>query len=150
MVNALLLMAWPFQGQVLTSFRFVSDYFMPDLYSGNASLTQISSWVNATGYEVIFRCQNCTAWDQVGNSGAVMSSQPGGTLVLGRAQAADGPENAGCPNEIAYGFHNNGYGEWGADVEKIASPSYSKWASLATRIVPGSCGRATAPAIMAR
>jgi cellobiose dehydrogenase (acceptor) len=146
MVYSLLLMAWPYQGQVLTSFRFITDYFMPDVYGGNATLTQISSWVNSTGYEVTYRCQNCMSWDQDGNSGAVQTSQANDVLVLGRAQAADGPTSASCPHEIAFGFHNNGYGEWGAGLENITSPSYSAWAALATQTVLGSCGAASTQA----
>ena len=56
MVNNLLLIAYPQKSQVLTSFRWATEYGPPVLYTGNAKLTQVSSVVNSTHYSVIFRC----------------------------------------------------------------------------------------------
>lgn len=69
MTSNLLLMAWPYEGEILTSFRFSSGYAMPDVYAGNATLTQISSAVNATHYTLLFRCQGCLAWNHNGGDG---------------------------------------------------------------------------------
>lgn len=54
MTNSLLLMAYPYQDQVLTSFRYATGYDNPEVYTGDAKLTQISSMVNSTHYSVIF------------------------------------------------------------------------------------------------
>jgi cellobiose dehydrogenase (acceptor) len=140
MVQALLLMAWPHEGKVLTSFRWATDFFMPGPYIGNATVTQISSAVNDSSYELIYRCQNCLSWEQDGTSAVSASTQ--GFLILGRAAAAEGPDKdtAGCPDDIVFGFHTNGYGQWLAPLENVTSSSYEKWAALATQAVPRNCG----------
>jgi len=138
MPNDLLLMAWPYQSQVLTSFRFVGDYFLPPPYSGSASLTQIRSSVNATGFEVLYRCQGCFSWSSA-DYNETAPTATGDPLVFGYAIAAEAPKNAGCPDKIEFGFHQQGYGEWGIPVENATQASYSKWTSLATKSVNGSC-----------
>lgn len=144
MTQALLLVAWPYQGQVLTSFRYAYSYQLPPVYTGDAKLTQISSFVNDTHYGLTYRCQRCLAWNADGTPGKAPTSA--GFLVLGRAQSKKDPTNAGCPNQISYGFHDNGYGQYGAPLDKVVNPSYSEWAALATKTVTGSCGAATSPA----
>ncbi len=97
MTQALLIVAWPYNGQVLTSFRFATAYKLPEVYTGNAVLTQISSSVNATNYELIYRCQNCFAWNQAGSTGNVSSSA--GSFVIGRAQARSPADEPGLPRQ---------------------------------------------------
>ncbi|KAJ9156097.1 Carbohydrate-binding module family 1 protein [Pleurostoma richardsiae] len=140
MTGALLLMAWPYESQVLTSFRFTTGYNVPPVYTGNATLTQLSSTVNATHYQVIYRCQNCLAWNQDGATGSASTSA--GFLVLGRAQARKGPTNAGCPSSISFGFHDWGYGQYGAPLDNATNPSYSAWAALPTQAVTTNCASA--------
>lgn len=130
-------MVWPFGDQVLTSFRYTPGYQTPPVYNGNAKLTQISSFVNDTTYEVIYRCQNCFSWSASGQNASVQTTQQ--TLVLGRAQALKSVGNAGCPDKITFGFHDNGYGQFGAPLEGIPQPSYSSWAALATKAVSNTC-----------
>jgi cellobiose dehydrogenase (acceptor) len=137
MVNSLLIMAWPYKNLVLTSLRSVSDYFMPDVYQGNATVTQISSRVNATGYEIIYRCRGCIVAAKDGSVDQVQTSA--GAIILGRAQAFDAPDSPECPDEIVFTFHTNGYGQWMAPLDTVGSHSYEKWAALATRAVPGIC-----------
>lgn len=142
MTQALLLMAWPYGGdQVLTSFRYTPGYQAPPVYTGNAKLTQISSSQNETTYEVIYRCQNCFTWNAGGTNVTSQTSQ--GTLVLGRAQALKSVGNAGCPDRITFGFHDNGYGQFGAPLDGIPQSSYSSWAALATKAVSTNCGAAS-------
>lgn len=141
MTNDLLLMAWPYKGKIQTSFRWVGDYFMPGLYQGNASLAQISSSVNATGFELIYRCQNCFSWDQGGESESV--STAGGATMFGFAQALQGPANPGCAQQLSFQFHDNGYGQWLAELGNATSASYSKWAALASQVAPGPCVNGT-------
>nr|ADT70775.1 cellobiose dehydrogenase [Hypoxylon haematostroma] len=142
MTNSLLLMAWPHEDEILTSFRFASGYTRPDLYTGDAKLTQISSTIDKDHFTLIFRCQNCLAWNQDGASGSASTSA--GSLILGWASALRAPTNAGCPAEINFNFHNNGQMIWGATLdESAANPSYSEWAAKATATVTGDCGGAT-------
>lgn len=138
MTNSLLLMAWPYEDQVLTSFRFASGYTSPDVYTGNAKLTQISSTIDKDHFSLIFRCQNCLAWDQEGASGSASTSA--GLLVLGWASSLQSLSNPACPTDVTIEFHNNGQSIWGAALDQnAANPSYSKWAAQATATVTGSC-----------
>ena len=140
MTQSLLLIAWPYNGQVLTSFRWATGYQMPSVYTGDASLTQISSKVNATGFEVVYLCKNCLKWDHDGEFGHVSTTK--GNLVLGRAQAKNGPTGAGCPDTIKFGYHDAGFGQWGADLTGVPNANYAKWAGLATKRVTGACAAA--------
>lgn len=142
MTNSLLLMAWPHGGDILTSFRYSPGYDMPELYTGNAVLTQISSTINATHYSLIFRCQNCLKWTQGAQSGAASTSS--GMLILGWSQAFPPPRNPECPNGIDLDQHDNGQGIFGAQLAKAPNPSYTAWAAKATKTVTGTCGT-TAP-----
>ncbi|KAI2625839.1 hypothetical protein GGR54DRAFT_654226 [Hypoxylon sp. NC1633] len=137
MTQALLLLAWPYEDQVLTSFRFATGYTLPGVYSGNATLTQISSKVTATGFEVIYRCQNCFAWEQDGASGSVQTST--GFFVLGRASATIVPTNAQCPTDISFRQHES-FGQFGAPLDGVGKAQYPAWAALATKSVTGECG----------
>ena len=46
MTNALLLFAYPHDGQVLTSFRYATGYDLPAVYTGDAKLPQVASTIN--------------------------------------------------------------------------------------------------------
>ncbi len=137
MTNSLLLVAWPWEGQVMMSFRMATAWMQPAPYMGKAKVTQISSFVNDSSYEVIYRCQNCFTWKT--QAATVNISTTTGQLVLGRAQAALGPNAPGCPNKISFGFHDFGYGQYGANISNLTHASYSKWAALATKTVSTDC-----------
>ncbi|RYP93295.1 hypothetical protein DL770_000584 [Monosporascus sp. CRB-9-2] len=134
--------SWPYEDEVLTSFRFATGYVAPQLYTGDAKLTQISSNINQTHYSIIFRCQNCLSWSQSGASGSASTSS--GALVLGWSNAFPAPAEPECASEASFSQHNNGEGIFGAQLDSNAvNPSYSEWAELATATVTGSCGDAT-------
>ncbi|KAI2628345.1 fungal cellulose binding domain-containing protein [Xylaria nigripes] len=144
MTNSLLLLAYPHEDQVLTSFRYATGYVTPSLYTGDAELTQISSMVNSTHYSVIFRCQNCFSWDQGGATGSASTSA--GFLTLGWCNSFQPPGNPSCPNDIAIIQHDNGQSIFGAQLDdNAANPSYSEWAASATATVTGSCGTTGTP-----
>lgn len=143
MPKDLLLMAWPYKGHVYTSFRWAENYFRPGQYGGDSGtngtsaafpppvLTVISSSVNDTSYEILYRCQNCFAWQQGAFNQTVSTTQ--GVLVLGYAQALKGPTNPQCPNNaLLFGFHDAGYTQWGAPLVNATSSSYAAWTKLAT------------------
>ncbi|KAK1750876.1 cellobiose dehydrogenase [Echria macrotheca] len=130
MTQALLLMAWPFNGTVYTSFRYTTGYNMPLPYTGNATLTQISSTFKAGQFELIYRCQGCFSWNQGGSVGSV--STKSGNLILGRAAAKTNLHNPSCPDKAFFGFHDNGYGQFGAALDGAAQADYAKWAASST------------------
>jgi cellobiose dehydrogenase (acceptor) len=147
MVGDLLLAAWPVGGQVLTSFRWATGYWVPDAYipAANATmpiLKQISSWTNATAYEIQYRCQGCFHWARDGYIESVSTVQglgAAGGIQLGHAQSFDTPTNPACPSEVVVPFHDNGYGMWIASLKGVPNASYAKWAALATKNVQGNC-----------
>ncbi|KAH9900088.1 cellobiose dehydrogenase [Xylariomycetidae sp. FL2044] len=137
MTQALLLVAWPYEDQVLTSFRFATGYNFPGEYTGDATLTQISSKVDGSSFEIIYRCQGCFAWDQAGSSGSVKTSS--GLLIMGQASATAPVTNPECPSDVRFGQHTT-FGQFGAPLDSTTKASYSDWAALATETVPGECG----------
>lgn len=75
-----------------TSFRYASGYTAPDIYTGNASLTQISSSINDTHYELTYRCESCWTWDQAGASASqVPATTSAAAQIIGWAQATVAP-----------------------------------------------------------
>ncbi|KAI0971401.1 fungal cellulose binding domain-containing protein [Xylaria arbuscula] len=142
MTNSLLIMAYPYQDEVLTSFKYATGYDTPDVYTGDAQLTQISSTINSTHYSVIFRCQDCLTWDQGGATGSASTSA--GFLVLGWCNAFPAPGNPSCPDDVSIVQHDNGQSIFGAVLDSnVANPSYTDWAAKATATVTGSCGGST-------
>ena len=142
MTNSLMIAAYPEGDTVYTSLRFANGYTMPDVYAGDAEVTQVTSKVNATHYSLVFRCRNCLNWDHNGQTGGVATT--GGHIILGWVQAFAAPGNPTCPDQITLEQHDNGMGIFGAGFNAdIANPSYSAWAALATKTVTGDCGAPT-------
>jgi cellobiose dehydrogenase (acceptor) len=138
MTNSLLLMAYPYQGKILTSFRYATGYGMPDIYTGNAQLTQISSSINSTHYTLVYRCQNCMQWNQGGATGSQSTSSA--FLLLGWCQAYVSPTSPACPGTLSLVQHD-AQNIFGAQLHSAAAnPSYSAWAANATSTVTGTCG----------
>ncbi|KAK0708434.1 cellobiose dehydrogenase [Lasiosphaeris hirsuta] len=143
MTQALLLMAWPFNGTVYTSLRYATGYNMPTPYTGNATVTQISSTFKAGQFELIYRCQGCLSWNQGGSVGKVSTTS--GSLILGHAASKTNLRNPSCPDKAFFGFHDNGYGQWGADLAKAPQADYAKWAALSAAAVPTDCTNLETP-----
>ncbi|KAL2258798.1 hypothetical protein VTK26DRAFT_7745 [Humicola hyalothermophila] len=138
MTQALLLVAWAYEGTVYTSFRYATGYTLPGLYTGEGTrLTQIASNVTDTSFELLYRCEGCFAWNQDGAEASVGTS--GGLLVLGRAAGRDGLANPTCPDQATFAFHDNGFGQWGAPLEGAAQEQYEEWAALATTTPETQC-----------
>ncbi|KGO47584.1 Cellobiose dehydrogenase, cytochrome [Penicillium expansum] len=137
MTDSLLLLAYPYDEKILTSFRYTTGYHMPDVYTGNAELTQISSIINATHYSLIFRCSNCLQWTQGSASGKAPTS--GGLMDLGWAQAFPAPGNPSCPSDITLNYHDNGHNIWAATLKNAPNTSYTDWTAIAKTTVTGSC-----------
>lgn len=121
----------------------ISGYVAPNIYTGDAILSPISSTVNDTNYKLIYRCQNCLAQDLSGDTDTTHSS--GGVLVLAWAQAYPAPITPSDPNsEIVQ--HDNGMGIFGASAANMIQADYDTWAALATppttTVTPTSTGTA--------
>lgn len=137
MTNTLLLMAYPNGDDVLTSFKWATGYEMPVPYTGDAELTQIFSSINATHYKLVYRCQNCLAWDQDGTTGSVATSSA--FMLTGWCLASTSPGNPDCPDDVTLVQHET-QSIFGATLdENAAHAEYEEWAALATNVVPGSC-----------
>ncbi|EJT76520.1 hypothetical protein GGTG_06439 [Gaeumannomyces tritici R3-111a-1] len=115
-------------------------YYMPALYSGNSTVTQIRSAVNDTNYELVFRCQDCLWWSEEGyEPGSLSTSNPDQYATLGYAQSKAAPQPAGCPGRIGFTFHDDGFAQYFAEYAGAVSPKYKEWAALATKTVTGTC-----------
>ncbi|TKA46496.1 hypothetical protein B0A54_02328 [Friedmanniomyces endolithicus] len=131
MTDSLLLVTWVDGSNVKTSFRYASGYVAPDIYTGNATLSQISSNVNDTHYELTYRCEGCWSWDQ---DGATASQVPATTSaaaqLIGWAQATNPPTN---PSDAGSGLQQHANdGIFGALVASARNPSYTNWVTKAT------------------
>ena len=138
MTSKLLLMAWPSGEEVLTQLMWATGYDLPVPYTGDATITQVSSHINETHYELIYRCEGCLQWDQDGVTGGLQSSA--GMMLLGWAHAYDSPENPACPADVLPAQHDTQSLFPAVPDENIANPSYTDWAALATNTVVGDCG----------
>lgn len=110
----------------------------PPRYTGQANLTTLSSTVNGTQFQIVYHCQSCLKWNQAGQVGNVSTSSGGSSI--GRAAAKNGPSNAGCPSQISFGFHDNGYGQFAATFAGATNANYDKWAALPAKPVTLAAG----------
>ncbi|KAJ7182657.1 cellobiose dehydrogenase [Mycena crocata] len=62
MVQSLLIAAWPNNGKIVFTSRYALTNILPDVYIGPIITTLPASYVNATHWKWVFRCQNCTSW----------------------------------------------------------------------------------------
>jgi len=131
MTSSLLLVAWLDNEDIVTSFRYATGYVAPDIYTGNATLSQISSTVNDTHYELTYRCENCWSWDQAGVTGSqVPATTASAAQLIGWAQATNPPTNPGEPDSAIQQHANDGI--FGALVKSARNADYTSWVSLAT------------------
>lgn len=143
MTSSLLLLTWLNGDEVMTSFRYATGYTAPDIYTGNATLTQISSTVNDTHYELTYRCESCWSWEQSGVTGAqVPATTSGAAQLMGWAQATNAPTTP-TDSDSAIKQHAND-GIFGAVVASARNADYTSWISLATASATASAGAATA------
>ncbi|KAF2090894.1 hypothetical protein K490DRAFT_71198 [Saccharata proteae CBS 121410] len=128
MPSSLLLLVWPSATKIHTSFRYATGYVAPSLYTGNSTLTQISSAVNATHFELVYRCQWCWVWNQDGVEGG-QEPEDGEAVVVGWVQAFGSPQPVDS-DEGTVSQHDNGMGEFGVKVESARDARYASWTSM--------------------
>ncbi|KAE8352410.1 hypothetical protein BDV28DRAFT_161843 [Aspergillus coremiiformis] len=140
MADSLLFIAYADGDLVRTSLRFTSQYAMPGVYAGNATVKQIASTISSTGFSLIFHCQDCLHWSQNGTSGSASTSS--GLLDLGYAQSVNAPSDPSCPAEVKLARHDI-QGTWTAMLDEHAvSDAYDKWRAQAKSTVPDQCSGA--------
>ncbi|KAL5356314.1 hypothetical protein BJX96DRAFT_171498 [Aspergillus floccosus] len=128
MKDSLLLVAYPDGDDMRTSLRFTTKYSMPVVYTGHATVTQITHAVNPSGYSLIFHCEDCLHWSQDGASGNASTSS--GEVDLGFAHSGQTPGHAGCPKEATLKHHDHS-GTWTAVLDESATGSnYDKWKGM--------------------
>ncbi|KAK5133906.1 hypothetical protein LTR08_007135 [Meristemomyces frigidus] len=142
MTGSLLLLTWIDGDEIMTSFRYASGYVAPDIYTGNASLSQISHTINSTHYELTYRCGNCWTWDQDGATGSqVPKTTAAAAQLIGWAQATNAPTSPSESDSVIKQHANDGI--FGALVASARNPAYTSWASLATATTSASGAGAT-------
>lgn len=144
MTSNLILIAWNDGEEVKTSFRYATGYTAPAIYSGNATLTPISSNVNDTFFELTYRCQNCWEWEHEGVAGEnIPATTSAAAQIVGWAQATAAPSDP-SDEDSAISQHAKA-GVFGAVVASARNPSYTQWTSLATATeAPAATGTADA------
>jgi cellobiose dehydrogenase (acceptor) len=134
MINNLLLMAWPNEGRVWTSFRLTpEEYVLPPPYNktdGPApKISELGSKIGDKSFELIYRCENCLK--------NVFTADPESVWLLGYAIARETPRNAACPSDLRFGYHNNGFGLWAVqDVKAVSTTNYPKYAAMPAKAPP--------------
>ncbi|KAF2235834.1 hypothetical protein EV356DRAFT_98225 [Viridothelium virens] len=126
MTSSLLLLAWVDGQQIQTSFRYASGYVAPDIYTGNATLTQIAHTINDTHFTLTYRCQWCLAWNQGGTAGSQLPVT-GQALVLGWAQSDTNPSPV--TDSDATIIQHDSMGEYGLPVAGAQLSNYSSYIS---------------------
>ncbi|KAK3622679.1 hypothetical protein LTR56_022058 [Elasticomyces elasticus] len=131
MTSSLMLVTWIDGDDVKTSFRYASGYVAPDIYTGNATLSQISHSINDTHYELTYRCQDCWSWDQDGAAGSqVPDTTASAAQLIGWAHATNAPTN---PSEADSGIQQHANdGIFGALVASARNTAYTNWVTMAT------------------
>ncbi|CRK40096.1 hypothetical protein BN1723_004714 [Verticillium longisporum] len=141
MTNSLLFMAHPYEGEVLSSFHFATSRESVENYKGQATITQITSRVTATGFSLEYRCQNCFNWEQDGFVGGHATTQ--GFIVTSWALSNKAPGNAVCPSALVIEQHASQGINGGAITPGFTNANYATWAQLANKVVTGNCSGGT-------
>ncbi|RDW73920.1 cellobiose dehydrogenase protein [Coleophoma crateriformis] len=128
MSNHLMLLAWPYNGEILTSFRYSLAYADPVPYNGSATITQLHTEINATNWKLVYHCQNCYLFDQPGQTSSNMSTSVG-HFENGWAQSYIPVSDPSDPSSPIV-QHNNGMGEFSVAIASATQASYSNWATL--------------------
>ncbi|KAL3423699.1 cellobiose dehydrogenase [Phlyctema vagabunda] len=144
MSNHLMLIAWPNNGEILTSFRYSPAYADPIPYTGSATLTQLYREINSTNWKLIYLCKNCYKFDQPGQSADNMSTTAG-SFQNGWAQAMVSPSVPSDPSSPIL-QHDNGMGAYNIKVASATQASYSVWATRTATYTNTATGTATATA----
>lgn len=134
MTGNLLVVAWPNDGEVVSSFRKATGYTSPAVTTGDFTMNPIpdGTYVNDTAFSYTFLCKNCISDDVA--TGLIIYESPS-TNIVGWAFSADAPTNPASASS-ALNYHS-GFGAFGLPMSNATSTSFDTWAAMA---VEGSTG----------
>lgn len=141
MTGNLLVVAWPNDGEIVSSFRKATGYTNPAVTTGDFTMNPIpdGTYVNDTAFSYTFLCKNCISDDVA--TGLVIYESPS-TNVMGWAFSADAPTNPASASS-ALNYHS-GFGAFGLPMSNATSAKYDTWAAMAVEGSTGS-GNTTTP-----
>ncbi|EAW23782.1 putative cellobiose dehydrogenase [Aspergillus fischeri NRRL 181] len=126
MTSTLLIAAWPNGNSVVSSLRKTTNYANPDVYSGDASLTEIpdGTSVNSTHLTYTFLCSGCI----LGQPATFDATDE--TYFLGWALSKTSPTTPASASS-ALTYHAAGFGSFEMLLGQAKSSKYSTWAAMA-------------------
>ncbi|KAH9905464.1 hypothetical protein F4778DRAFT_709125 [Xylariomycetidae sp. FL2044] len=126
MAEYLLIVAWPNDDQVMLSPRIATTYATPAVYSGDVTLSPISSgtFVNSTHYSATFLCAGCLT------GGSDSFDADGDTATLAYAYASTSPSDP-SDSSTALTYHDAGFSGFGMNLAAAKSADYETWAAMA-------------------
>jgi cellobiose dehydrogenase (acceptor) len=141
-----LVVAWPNDGEVVSSFRMATGYTNPAVAKGDFTMMPIpdGTYVNDTAFSYTFLCKNCISDDFA--SGLVIYDSSS-TNIVGWAMSNDpltDPATAGS----TLTYHSAGFGAFGLPMSNATSAKYDTWAAMAIEGSSGSgsgSGNSTTP-----
>nr|WFD55757.1 cellobiose dehydrogenase [Coprinellus micaceus] len=126
MLNNLLLVAWPNDGNVVFSARIASGYTLPRVLEGPKITSLPWTKVNASHWKWVYRCQNCITWE--GANGPVSLPIDG----FGASAWAYSNVAVTTPSDpaSAFGQHTD-FGFYGLDWSSahVSKSQYDAWAA---------------------
>jgi cellobiose dehydrogenase (acceptor) len=136
MVGNLLAIAWPNDGNIVSSFRLATGYTSPPVTTGDFTMSPIpdGTYVNDTAFSYTFLCSNCISEDPT--TGFVISPD---FNIVGWAQSDDALTDS-TDAAVALTYHSAGFGAFGMPLADAKSADFDKWAALAVK-----SGNSTAP-----
>ena len=142
MTGNLLVVAWPNEDKIISSFREATGYTNPAVKTGDFTMSPIpdGTFVNETAFSYTFLCSNCISDDPA--SGMVIYESPS-VNVMGWAysdKALTDPTTASA----ALNYHDAGFGAFGLPMSNATSADFDTWAALAVASTPDA-GNSTTP-----
>ncbi|KAJ7254674.1 cellobiose dehydrogenase [Mycena haematopus] len=127
MVDSLLVAAWPNNGGIVFTTRYATTNVLPDVYPGPVITTLPHSYVNATHWKWVYRCQNCTTW--TGGGSIDVSSQGAVPAWCSSTIAVDDPADPGTSmvQHTDFGFYFFPFAE-----AHVSAATYNNWAAGGT------------------
>ncbi|KAI8931525.1 hypothetical protein NX059_011182 [Plenodomus lindquistii] len=143
MTGNLLVVAWPNEGEVVSSFRKATGYTNPAVATGDFTMSTIpdGTFVNETAFSYTFLCSNCISDDV--SKGLVLYEAPS-TNIVGWAYSDD-PLTDPATASAALNYHSAGFGAFGLPMDNAKSADFDTWAALAVAGSDSGAGNSTAP-----
>ncbi|KAJ4344127.1 hypothetical protein N0V95_006331 [Ascochyta clinopodiicola] len=136
MTGNLLVVAWPNDGEVVSSFRKATGYTNPAVTTGDFTMNPIpdGTFVNDTAFSYTFLCKNCISDDVA--TGLVIYDSPS-TNIVGWAFSDDAlTDPATASSTLTY--HTAGFGAFGLPMSNASSADFDTWAAMAVESSSGS------------